>query len=448
MPHSILSKKWQYNISRNVPLWHDSLYFVSNGEYKKYKLPPIAHFRVHRGELSDFYMLARGQHSQEEFIQALQKNLDKPAYINFLKQIYQKNCALLIEKSISVSKDIISLKDFFNFYGRAECMLDITATASKFLTTKAIKLLNNFPRGDEIMAYYSRPKYLPPLQKLKKEINSLPLDIDINQVAGQLWSKYRWIPVSFVGEPWSRGFFVKEIKNREKERIAKIIKPTAKIPTETERILYLLSEVAYLNEYRKAAFSQVSLNIRPVLDRLSKAHGLSDWKDTIYLTHDEIFDLIDGNDEYQKKIIARRKKSAYAVYNKTVDSYGIVGMATVKKFEKKFKPKSDDSVEVVGMTANKGKIIGPAKIISGPQDFHKFKTGDILIAKMTSVDFLPIMKKAGAFVTDEGGLACHAAIVAREYGKPCLIGTGLATAIFKDGDEVEVDAEKGIVRKI
>ena len=58
------------------------------------------------------------------------------------------------------------------------------------------------------------------------------------------------------------------------------------------------------------------------------------------------------------------------------------------------------------------------------------------------------MKKAAAFVTDEGGTLCHAAIVARELNKPCVIGTKIATEIFKNGDMVEVDAERGIVRKV
>jgi pyruvate,water dikinase len=67
---------------------------------------------------------------------------------------------------------------------------------------------------------------------------------------------------------------------------------------------------------------------------------------------------------------------------------------------------------------------------------------------MTDPHYLPIMKKAAAFVTDEGGLLCHAAIVARELKKPCVISTKVATKIFKDGDLVEVDANRGIIRKI
>ena len=67
---------------------------------------------------------------------------------------------------------------------------------------------------------------------------------------------------------------------------------------------------------------------------------------------------------------------------------------------------------------------------------------------MTRVEFVPMMRKAKAIITDEGGIACHAAIVSRELRVPCIIGTKIATHVLKDGDLVEVDIEEGIVRKI
>ena len=65
---------------------------------------------------------------------------------------------------------------------------------------------------------------------------------------------------------------------------------------------------------------------------------------------------------------------------------------------------------------------------------------------MTRVEFVPMMRKAKAIITDEGGIACHAAIVSRELGVPCVIGTKIATNVLKSGDLVEVDIEEGIVR--
>jgi len=82
------------------------------------------------------------------------------------------------------------------------------------------------------------------------------------------------------------------------------------------------------------------------------------------------------------------------------------------------------------------------------EDFDKFESGDILVTSMTRPEFLPIMKKAAAIITDEGGITCHAAIVSRELNIPCVIGTKNASRSLKDGNRVEVDADHGIVKKI
>ena len=82
----------------------------------------------------------------------------------------------------------------------------------------------------------------------------------------------------------------------------------------------------------------------------------------------------------------------------------------------------------------------------GHKQINEVKDGEILISPMTMPDFLPAMVKAAAYVTDEGGALCHAAIVAREFQKPCIVGTKFATKIFRNGDYVEVDANTGVVR--
>ncbi len=104
--------------------------------------------------------------------------------------------------------------------------------------------------------------------------------------------------------------------------------------------------------------------------------------------------------------------------------------------------------EISGQVAYKGKITGTVKRISVRSDLAKVEAGDILVSPITDANFVPAMQRAAAFVTDEGGVMCHAAIVAREMKKPCIIGTKIATQVLKDGDLVEVDADNGIVRII
>lgn len=104
--------------------------------------------------------------------------------------------------------------------------------------------------------------------------------------------------------------------------------------------------------------------------------------------------------------------------------------------------------ELKGSTACLGKVTGKAKIINLPEDMEKMEQGDILVSAATTPSIVPAMKKAGAIVTDEGGLTCHAAIVSRELNIPCVVGLKVVTKFVKDGEQLEVDATKVIVRKL
>lgn len=104
--------------------------------------------------------------------------------------------------------------------------------------------------------------------------------------------------------------------------------------------------------------------------------------------------------------------------------------------------------EITGQSAYRGLARGLVRLVRKQSDLVKVAAGDILVSPMTTPDFMPAMNLAAAFVTDEGGVTCHAAIVARELKKPCIIGTKVATQALKDGDLVEVDADTGIVRII
>ena len=108
-----------------------------------------------------------------------------------------------------------------------------------------------------------------------------------------------------------------------------------------------------------------------------------------------------------------------------------------------------DKLEVLlhGASAALGSYSGPVKIIHKPTEIDKVLDGDILVTEMTTPDFVPAMKKAKAIVTDTGGRTCHAAIVSRELGIPCVVGTGTATSILKNGQVITVDGVKGLVYK-
>lgn len=101
-----------------------------------------------------------------------------------------------------------------------------------------------------------------------------------------------------------------------------------------------------------------------------------------------------------------------------------------------------------GTPAYAGIVRGFVRRVMGHKQIGEFKEGEILLSPMTIPDFIPALKKAAAIVTDEGGMLSHAAIIAREFEKPTVVGTSIATKRFKDGDIVEVNATEGRINLI
>ena len=140
------------------------------------------------------------------------------------------------------------------------------------------------------------------------------------------------------------------------------------------------------------------------------------------------------------------KRIQYCMVVWILDHYDVItDMALIEKLDRIGTGEHTISHEVKGFTASRGKVTGKVCVLVSADEIGKVEQGDVIVAVMTRPDYLPAMQRAAAFVTDEGGITCHAAIVARELKKPCIIGTKIATKVFKDGDIVEVDAEKGVV---
>ena len=166
--------------------------------------------------------------------------------------------------------------------------------------------------------------------------------------------------------------------------------------------------------------------------------------DLEWLLPDEVCGLLQGQ-TFDRDEVERRKRAIVVLVTKE----GMKTLSGDKALELKNR-ELDESVEEVGeikgMCASPGKVTGVVKVCSGAKEaLAKVKQGDILVTGMTLPDYVPAMKRAAAIITDEGGITCHAAIISRELRKPCIIGTKIATRVLKDGDLVEVEAERGTV---
>lgn len=111
----------------------------------------------------------------------------------------------------------------------------------------------------------------------------------------------------------------------------------------------------------------------------------------------------------------------------------------------RLKGKSEGVPILSGLGASPGVASGPVVIIRSPKEIGKIAKGDVLVAPMTSPDFVPAMKKAVAIITDRGGITSHASIVSREIGVPCIVGTKNATKVLKEGAVITVNGQEGTI---
>lgn len=150
-----------------------------------------------------------------------------------------------------------------------------------------------------------------------------------------------------------------------------------------------------------------------------------------------------------KTILERSKGFVKVLKNKRIET--LTGKKAAE-FIKKINNQKINVKEIRGVIASRGLVRGRVIILSYTKSLEhtskikKMSKGDILVSEMTRPNIIIACKKAGAIITDEGGITCHAAIVSRELKKPCIIGTKIATKVLQDGDLVEVDANKGVIK--
>ncbi len=167
-----------------------------------------------------------------------------------------------------------------------------------------------------------------------------------------------------------------------------------------------------------------------------------------YFTSSEIVDGLKNKKLADQKILKQRKNGyVFTIFSGVEQAaFGKEAIALTTWIDQAITLVDGDVEELKGQTASPGYARGVVKIAPTPQDSYLLKEGEILVCSMTGPDYVSAMKRAAAIVTDEGGLLSHASIMSREFGKPCVIATKIATKVLKDGMVVEVDADDGVVR--
>lgn len=209
--------------------------------------------------------------------------------------------------------------------------------------------------------------------------------------------------------------------------------------SELTGLVQALQELFFIQTYKMDVLHIAHYYFSGVLYQIEDSLGL-DRGGLVWLTGREIKMALNGSLEVDP-VTTKDRKSGFSIIKK--DKIIKVSLTDQQKEE------SAEEVDVLkGVVANTGRSTGRAKILIEDSDMKKVNYGDIVVSPMTYPNLVPALNKASGIVTDVGGILCHAALISRELGTPCVIDTKEASKVIKDGDLIELNAYEGVVTVI
>ncbi|MBU1891143.1 hypothetical protein KJ782_06715 [Patescibacteria group bacterium] len=400
----------------------------------------------------------------DKFVQKVKTEFNK-AYKKFIKHTDRLGKEGISEESLAEDFNKLAKYYIIAFAYSYYITGPITYGYGDIVIKKLLNKYRNSPAISQAITKYtvSKENFILDEEKSIRKIGKLIKHSKINKLT-QLKNKapkaysllkqhqenYYWIGSNYKqARPLSLAhFFKKALKTEDvpKKVIEKSESDRVVSPSDI-KLLKKLGRFASLHDQRKKINIMCNTWLLSFIKVISKQTGhpanLLD-----YATFTELGDLLDGQKIDVKQLRARTKK--YFLLNLPGHEYWLTGQQ-YKRFEKLINkadlPKQSDKVQ--GLSANAGKVEGKVRIIYNvSKEGRSFKKGEILVASMTRPEFVPLMKKCSAIVTNEGGITSHAAVISRELNIPCIVGTQNASIVLKNGDRVKVDAVKGIVEKI
>ncbi|MCB9359657.1 hypothetical protein H6503_07030 [Candidatus Woesearchaeota archaeon] len=300
-----------------------------------------------------------------------------------------------------------------------------------------------------------------------KKFDEIPyVDPVIKDIILAHYKKWRWTPFTYLGPAYDIDYYLNVWSGLLKEgfdlnsRIAEIEKRPLRVKAHRDELLLDLNidehkrkiydvaaDIVFLKGYRKEVFFHGSYVLSKILREIAKRHDLS-LNQMYMMSHLEIENLLlYGEKPLIEEINKRQGKSVW--HCKDGKANLLLGKEAEEFIASKnieHDEKQDGISELKGICACPGKAKGRVKVINTPSEMDKMEKGDVMVAHTTFPSLVPAMKKASAIITEDGGMTCHAAIVSREMGTPCITGIKSALLYLEDGVEVDIDAGEGIVK--
>lgn len=417
------------------PEWADELHKKTeelNWEYFNYakSLVKLNFKNLTNNELADLYdKLKKIQKSSHAHAVATTWFLDsdQEVYSNYLRKELEKH---LLSQGISEPVKVI---EYFV----------ILTTPTK----------DNFAQQEEV-------EFL----ELLKKVEASELGVD-DPIVFEYYKKWHWTPYGYTGPAYALSYYQDKLKeNLHKIDIDKVLaeenRRNQNMQTEQEKLIKEINlsdnlqhlfkiarDIIWLKDFRKYCIWHghyvLDMLTKEIAQRLQISHRQANYFFTAEVAEALATGKVD-HDLLNQRIaysVIWSDENGYQVYY-GVEAHQIIDNLDVEQVE------VDLSSGFKGTCAYPGLVRGKVKIVNSVQEIDKVDSGDIMLSLTTYPALLSAMKKAGAIVTEDGGITCHAAIVARELKIPCVVGAKKITLILKDGDLVEVDATSGLIKKV
>ncbi|MCX5744508.1 MAG: PEP-utilizing enzyme [Proteobacteria bacterium] len=289
--------------------------------------------------------------------------------------------------------------------------------------------------GATIVAAYSRPSRPAYPQRLAEGLATIP---DADERIRYLAREAPWLGNTDPFTPPSDEAELLEMTRAF--HVAASLAPTA-IELTDAALVRQYQFALYLKDTRNELLNTACFNAWPIMRELAGRLGISASELGEFLPAEL------GNVDLAAEI-ARRRDAWVLEYDERGTRVISGPEARAQFVHDRDERVTSDPVTLRGISGSPGRVRGAVQKVSSRDDIRRFEKGRVLVAASTNPSYIMAMARAVALVTDDGGLGSHAAIVAREMSKPCVVGTGTATQLLRDGDVVEVDADRGEVTLI
>lgn len=244
-----------------------------------------------------------------------------------------------------------------------------------------------------------------------------------------------------VRDAWERAFsedktYARGVKKKKRELMR-----AYRLNRVDQKLFQIGADIVFIKYYRKGVFAESYYSVEFLFEEIARRIGVAR-DDVSQMTAQEVLAAL-AIGSFPVSLPRNRFKRSVLFH---CDGHTLCFGPSAEQFIHKVADRTEGGTELAGQVAYPGHAHGRVRIVNAPAELSHFKRGEIMVSRSTNPSLISAMQKAAAIVTDLGGLTCHAAIVARELKKPCVVGTKHATGVLKNGDRIDVDADRGIVR--